>query len=75
MLRSSYESLPKIEECKDEYPDEVDEMPVKPGYFHHLVIAAGSVVETGFDSSADNNQIDDADAYMQPVKTRNHEKE
>ena len=49
-------------------------MPVKPGYFDHFVIAARSVVEAGFDSSSDNDQIDNAGAYMQPVKSRNHEK-
>ena len=49
-------------------------MPVKPGYFHHLVVAACSIVEAGFNSSSGNDQVDNANAHMQPVKSRNHEK-
>ena len=75
MLRTSYGSLPKIEECEDENPDEVDEMPVKPGNFYHLVITACSFVEAIFDSSCDYNEIYDASTHMQAVETRDHKKD
>ena len=49
-------------------------MPVQAGDFDDLVIAAPFFVEAPFDPGGNNQQIDYAGAYMQPVKTRDHEK-
>jgi hypothetical protein len=74
MLRTPERILPKIEECEDENPNEVDEMPVQAGDFHDLVVAASFFIEATFDPGRDYEQINYTGAYMKPVKPRDHKK-
>src|SRR5216684_6841027 len=71
--RRSYLPLPQIEEREDKHPDEIDEMPVKPGDFHGRV-AALAIIKSGPDSAGNDAQIDHAGRHVQAVKARDHEK-
>src|SRR5436853_112118 len=50
--------LPKIKERENEYPHQVDEMPVQPGDLHRL-IAPLTVIESAPNPQSYDSQVDD----------------
>src|SRR5258706_2813355 len=73
---------PEVEKCKDEYPYQVHEVPIKPEDLDDLVLSpaagketASSLVEVPAPNlSSDPNQEDHADRYMRAVKSSDHDK-
>src|SRR5882762_3035850 len=65
--------LPKIEECKDKYPHQIDEMPIQARNLHGL-IAPLAVVESSPNPESYHSQINHARRYVQAVETGDHEK-
>ena len=49
-------------------------MPVQADDFHDLVVAASFFIDASLDPGRDDEQINDAGAYMKPVKSRDHKK-
>src|SRR6267154_3549871 len=73
---------PKIEECKDEHPHQIDEVPVQAGDFDDLVVplparekAAPFHVEVSPpDLSRDRAQENHPDRHVRAVEAGDHEK-
>src|SRR5690606_38903372 len=66
-------SLPEIEERENEYPDEIDEMPVEPRDLDDLVVAAAALVIAAQHLHRDDDEIDYARGHVHAVKARDHE--
>src|SRR5437763_16287686 len=64
--------LPKIKECENEYPHQVDEMPVQAGDLHRL-IAALAVIKSAPHPQSYHSQVDNARRYVQAVEPGDHE--
>jgi hypothetical protein len=52
-------ALPEIKECEDEYPHQIDEVPVQAGNLHGL-IAAFAVIKSSPNPASYDSQIDHA---------------
>src|SRR5438309_11235253 len=63
--------LPKIKERENEYPHQVDEMPVQPGDLHRL-IAPLTVIESAPNPQSYDSQVDNARRYVQAVEPGDH---
>src|SRR5215469_4811728 len=57
--------LPQIEECEDEYPHEIDEMPIQPRDLDSLITSLAVVKSTPYPFS-DDAQVDHARRDVQP---------
>src|SRR6266850_3856798 len=68
-----YVLLPEIKECEDEYPHQIDEVPVQARDLHGLVSAL-AVIESCPDPPGYDCQIDHACRDVQAVETGDHEK-
>jgi hypothetical protein len=73
---------PQIEKSKDEYPDQIDEMPVETGDFDDLVMAFSAGEKPTFfgveisppDLAGNDNKEDDANRDVGSMESCNHEK-
>src|SRR6267143_4236915 len=66
-------SLPKIKECENEYPHQVDEMPIQARDLHGL-IAPLAVIKSPPNPESYHRQVNHARRYVQAVETGDHEK-
>src|SRR5262249_61820426 len=74
-------SLPEIENGEDEYPDQIDEVPVQAHGFDDLVVAfpAGheprslAIEVAAHDLDRHDDEEDDADRHVSAVKAGDHE--
>src|SRR3981081_953870 len=64
--------LPQIKECEDEYPPQIDEVPVQAGDLHGL-IAALAVIKSRPDPAGYDSQVNHARRDVQAVETGDHE--
>src|ERR1700730_18057010 len=65
--------LPQIEECEDEDPHQIDEMPIQAGDLHGL-IGSLAVIKSRPDPARDDSQVNHARRDVQAVETGDHEK-
>src|SRR5882757_9466237 len=65
--------LPKIKECEDEYPHQIDEMPIQPRNLDGL-IAPLAVIKSSPDPASYDSQVNHARRDVQAVETGDHEK-
>src|SRR5438132_1326295 len=65
--------LPKIKERENEYPHQVDEMPVQPGDLHRL-IAPLTVIKSAPNPQSYDSQVDNTRRYVQAVEPGDHKK-
>src|SRR5437667_11819100 len=63
--------LPKIKERENEYPHQVDEMPIQAGDLHRL-IAPLAVIKSAPNPQSYHSQVDNARRYVQAVETGDH---
>src|SRR5437588_5022304 len=63
--------LPKIKESENEYPHQVDEVPVQAGDLHRL-IAPLTVIESAPNPQSYDSQVDNARRYVQAVEPGDH---
>src|SRR6266481_7547693 len=63
--------LPKIEEREDEYPHQVDEMPIQARNLHGL-IAPHAVIKSSPNPESYDRQVNHACRYVQAVETGDH---
>src|SRR2546430_14278630 len=64
-------SLPEIKERENEYPHQVDEMPIQAGDLHRL-IAALAVIKSAPHPQSYHGQINHARRYVQAVEPGDH---
>src|SRR5438105_13086762 len=62
---------PKIKESENEYPPQVDEVPVQAGDLHRL-IAPLTVIESAPNPQSYDSQVDNARRYVQAVEPGDH---
>ena len=66
--------LNEIEECEDEDPDKVNEVPVQTDFFNQLIILF--TIESPLIDQDENNQVDHySGEYVESVETGNEEEE
>src|SRR4051812_42635244 len=65
-------TLPEIEECKDENPHEIDEVPVQARDLHCLVTAFAVVISAP-DAARNDAEENAARRHVQAVKAGDHE--
>lgn len=66
--------LYEIEECEDEDPDKVNEVPIKTDFFNKLIILFA--IESALIYQDENNQVDHyTGEYVESVETGNEEEE
>src|SRR3977135_2887475 len=70
---ASRRALPQIEECEDEYPHQIDEVPIQARDLHGL-IGALAVIKSRPDPAGYDSQVDHAGRDVQAVETGDHEK-
>src|SRR5690606_35305429 len=61
----------QIEKGENEYPNQVDKVPVKPGRFDRFIRAL-AVVMAAQDAQQHDGQVDQADRHMQTVEAGQH---
>src|SRR5713101_7088131 len=66
-------TLPEIEESEDEYPHQIDEVPIQARDLHGL-IAALTVIKSRPDPAGYDSQVNHARRDVQAVETGDHEK-
>src|SRR6266404_7578578 len=66
-------SLPEIKECENEYPHQVDEMPIQARNLHGL-IAPLAVIKSSPNPESDDSQVNHARRDVQAVEPGDHEK-
>src|SRR6185503_14471572 len=74
--------LPKIENCKDEYPHQIDEVPIQTHGFDNLVVSLPAGEEAWplviqippYYLYGHDDQEDHADRHVRAMETRDHEK-
>src|SRR6266850_1653111 len=64
--------LPKIKECEDEYPHQIDEMPIQARNLHGLIAPLAVIKSSPYPKSY-HSQVNHACRYVQAVETGEHE--
>gem|GEM_PF-4073307 len=67
--------LKKIEAQEDEYPNQVDEVPVEADFFDHFIAIASFDVHATDDVDEDDEQYYYAAEYVESVESRDGEKQ